>query len=39
MQAITYSEARHDHKNVMDEACSNHEPVLITRRRGRAWSC
>lgn len=36
MQAITYSEARHDLKNVMDEACSNHEPVLITRRRGES---
>ena len=36
MQAITYSEARHDLKNVMDEACNNHEPVLITRRRGES---
>lgn len=36
MQAITYSKARHDLKNVMDEACSNHEPVLITRRRGES---
>ena len=34
MQAITYSEARHALKNVMDEACSNHEPILITRRKG-----
>ena len=32
MQARTYSEARHDLKNVMDEACKNHEPILITRR-------
>ena len=36
MQAITYSEARHDLKNVMDEACSNHEPILITRRKGES---
>lgn len=36
MQAITYSEARHDLKNVMDEACRNHEPVLITRRKGES---
>jgi antitoxin YefM len=34
MQAITYSEARHSLKDVMDEACSNHEPILITRRKG-----
>ena len=34
MQAITYSEARHALKSVMDEACSNHEPILITRRKG-----
>jgi antitoxin YefM len=34
MQAITYSEARHSLKSVMDEACSNHEPILITRRKG-----
>ena len=36
MQAITYSEARHDLKNVMDEACNNHEPILITRRKGES---
>jgi len=36
MQAITYSEARHDLKNVMDEACKNHEPILITRRKGES---
>jgi antitoxin YefM len=34
MNAITYSEARHALKDVMDEACSNHEPILITRRKG-----
>lgn len=36
MQAITYSEARQDLKNIMDEACNNHEPVLITRRKGES---
>lgn len=36
MQAISYSEARHDLKNVMDNACSNHEPILITRRKGES---
>lgn len=36
MQAITYSEARHDLKNVMDAACANHEPILITRRKGES---
>ena len=34
MQAISYSKARHDLKNVMDDACGNHEPILITRRKG-----
>jgi antitoxin YefM len=36
MQAILYSEARHDLKNVMDNACKNHEPILITRRKGES---
>ena len=36
MQARTYSEVRHDLKNVMDEACNNHEPILITRRKGES---
>ncbi|HAD03840.1 MAG: prevent-host-death protein [Desulfuromonadales bacterium GWD2_61_12] len=36
MQSINYSEARHDLKNVMDEACNNHEPILITRRKGES---
>ncbi|WP_136514048.1 type II toxin-antitoxin system Phd/YefM family antitoxin [Geomonas edaphica] len=36
MQAITYSEARQDLKNVMDEACKNHEPILVTRRKGES---
>ena len=36
MQAVSYSEARHGLKNFMDEACSNHEPILITRRKGES---
>lgn len=36
MQAITFSEARHDLKTVLDEACRNHEPILITRRKGES---
>jgi antitoxin YefM len=36
MQAVTYSEARHDLKNFMDEACNNHEPILITRRKSKS---
>ena len=36
MQSILYSEARHNLKNVMDDACSNHEPILITRRKGES---
>ena len=36
MQAVTYSEARQGLKNFMDAACSNHEPVLITRRKNES---
>ena len=36
MQAITYSAARHDLKIFMDEACRNHEPILVTRRKGES---
>lgn len=36
MQAVSYSEARQDLKNIMDEACNNHEPILITRRKGES---
>jgi antitoxin YefM len=36
VQSILYSEARHDLKNVMDQACNNHEPILITRRKGES---
>lgn len=34
MRAISYSEARQELKNVMDSACRDHEPVVITRKRG-----
>ncbi|MBI4746757.1 MAG: type II toxin-antitoxin system prevent-host-death family antitoxin [Deltaproteobacteria bacterium] len=34
MKAISYSEARQGLKSVMDSACSDHEPVIITRKRG-----
>jgi len=36
MQAVTYSEARHGLKSFMDTACSNHEPILITRRKNES---
>jgi antitoxin YefM len=36
MQAITYSEARHDLKTVMDQACRDHAPILVTRRKGES---
>ena len=34
MRAISYSEARQELKNVMDAACRDHEPVIVTRKRG-----
>lgn len=34
MRAISYSEARRELKNVMDSACRDHEPVIVTRKRG-----
>ncbi len=36
MQAVTCSEARHSLKNFMDDACGNHEPILVTRRKGKS---
>jgi antitoxin YefM len=36
MQAVSYSEARQGLKNFMDEACNNHEPILITRRKSES---
>ena len=34
MKAISYTEARQKLKNVMDTACRDHEPVVVTRKRG-----
>ena len=34
MRAVTYSEARESLKGLMDQVCRDHEPVMITRRRG-----
>lgn len=34
MRAISYSEARQELKSVMDSVCHNHEPVIVTRKRG-----
>jgi len=34
VRAITYSEARRELKKVMDSACRDHEPVIVTRKRG-----
>lgn len=34
MRAVTYSEARETLKNLMDQVCRDHDPVMITRRRG-----
>lgn len=36
MQAVSYSEARQGLKNFMDQACSNHEPILVTRRKSES---
>jgi antitoxin YefM len=34
MNAINYSELRKNLKTIMDEVTGNHEPVIITRRKG-----
>lgn len=34
MKAVTYSEARESLKNILDSVCKDHEPVIVTRRRG-----
>jgi antitoxin YefM len=31
---ISYTEARNDLSNVMNNVCLNHEPILIERRNG-----
>lgn len=34
MQVLTFSQARADLKQTMDEICADHEPVVVTRQRG-----
>lgn len=34
MQVLTFSQARADLKQTMDEVCADHEPVVVTRQRG-----
>ena len=34
MKAISYTEARQKLKDVMDAVCEDHEPVVVTRKRG-----
>jgi antitoxin YefM len=36
MKAISFTEARQKLKNLMDTACRNHEPVIVTRKRGES---
>ena len=34
MRALNYSEVRENLKSIMDRVCSDHEPLVVTRRRG-----
>lgn len=34
MNVLTYSEARASFKQAMDDVCLDHQPTLITRKRG-----
>lgn len=34
MKAVTYSEARQELKSLMDSVCKDHEPLIVTRKRG-----
>jgi antitoxin YefM len=34
MDAVSYSQFRQNLKTVIDQACDQHEPVIITRRQG-----
>jgi len=36
MQAITYTAARENLASTMSRVCSNHDPVIITRKRDQA---
>jgi antitoxin YefM len=31
---VSYTEARNDFSNIMNNVCINHEPILIERRNG-----
>lgn len=34
-EAITYTEARQNFASVMDRACDDHEPIIVTRQKSR----
>ncbi|MCP1621668.1 type II toxin-antitoxin system Phd/YefM family antitoxin [Pseudomonas nitroreducens] len=34
MQVLTFTQARADLKQTMDDVCRDHEPAVITRQRG-----
>ena len=34
MDAVSYSQFRQNLKTIVDQACDQHEPVIITRRHG-----
>jgi antitoxin YefM len=36
MKAITYTQAREELSNTIDEVCEDHDPVIITKRRDRS---
>ena len=36
MQVINYTEARNNFKSVLDQACDDYEPTVITRKNGSA---
>jgi antitoxin YefM len=36
MHVLTFSQARADLKQTMDDVCRDHEPAVITRQRGDA---
>lgn len=36
MHVLTFSQARADLKQTMDDVCRDHEPAVITRQRGEA---
>ncbi len=35
MQAVSYTEARNNLKDIMDRACEDYEPYIITRKNGQ----